>query len=142
MEQQDYLKKQIDQLGLVLAKLLGDILGLKSQGKETESILLVDKVLKNELGTDISELATIPKDKFIETLKLKGIIGNENLDRLADILLNIANENQDKNAKNKFLERVIEIYKFLEKNDKTYSFDRYLKIEKIKKMKFRYDDIK
>jgi hypothetical protein len=33
MEQRDYLKKQIDQLGQVLGKIFSDLLGLKSNGQ-------------------------------------------------------------------------------------------------------------
>jgi hypothetical protein len=133
MGQEDYLKRQIDQLGQVFARLLGIIFELKNQGKETEIVAIVDKTLNSELGLDLSKLITIPKDTFIETLTQNKEISKESLDKLADILLNIADREQGNVTKDIILERVLEIYKYLENNDKTYSFERYLKMEKIKK---------
>jgi hypothetical protein len=132
MRQEDYLLKQIDQLGQVLARLIGSILGLKNQGKETEIVSLVDKTLKNELDIDLSRLISIPKGRLIETIKQNKEISNENLDRLADILTEIANVEQNKVIQNLYFEHILEIYKYVEKNDKTYSLERYQKMERIK----------
>jgi hypothetical protein len=132
MEQEDFLKKQIDQLGQALARLLGRILGLKNQEKETEIVSLVDNTLKNELGIDLSRLINTPKDRLIEIIKQNKEISNENLDRLANILIDIANGEQNKEIKKLYFERILEIYKYVEKNDKTYSYERFQKMERIK----------
>jgi hypothetical protein len=88
---EDYFKKQIDQLGKVLAQLIADMIGLKAQGQEIEMIAVVDKTLKNELGLDISGLIAIPQDQFVEELKSQTNINDSNLNSLAEILFNITN---------------------------------------------------
>jgi len=133
MEQEDYLKKSIDQLGKVLSRLLGDILGLKNQGSLIEMISLVEETLKSELSIDLLALFSIPKNRLIETIQQNKEISNDNLDKLAEILSYIANEEKNKEKRNKFFEHILEIYNYLENNDKTYSIERYYKIEKIKK---------
>lgn len=133
MEQQDYLTKQIDQLGQVLAKLLGDILGLKKQGKETESISLTNNILKNELGFNISEFVSMSKTTFLETLEQTHKLNNENLNSLANILLTLANTVTIIETKNIILERVLDIYNYMERKDKTYDPERNLSIDRIKK---------
>jgi hypothetical protein len=53
MEQRDYLKKQIDQLGQVLAKLFSDLLGLTNSGQINAGLEITDQTLKNELDFDV-----------------------------------------------------------------------------------------
>jgi hypothetical protein len=130
---EDYFKKQIDQLGKVLAQLIADMIGLKAQGQETEMVAVVDKALKNELGLDISALIAIPQDQFINELKSQTDINDSNLNSLAEILFNITIEHQNKEIKDKLLIRTLKIYEYLEKNDKTFSMDRHFKIEQIKR---------
>jgi len=132
MEQQDYLKKQIDQLGQVLAQLLGDILGLKNQGKKSECISLVDKTLENELDINLSGLKEIPKDKIIATLQKGENVNIENLDRLAEIIHAVAVEEQDIELKNKYLEHSLTILEYIEQNDTTYSITRHQRMTNIK----------
>ena len=45
MEQRDYLKKQIDQLGKVLAKAFSDLLGLKNSGQINVGFELTNQTL-------------------------------------------------------------------------------------------------
>ena len=46
MEQQDYLKKQIDQLGKVLGKIFSDLFGLKSNGQINAGLEITNQTLK------------------------------------------------------------------------------------------------
>lgn len=138
LEQRDYIMKQVDQLGRVLARALSNLLGLKSQGDVSSGIEIVNEALKGELYLDIEKLIAIRTDAFIAMLKEERNFSNENLDSLADILLleadNITTE-QGKNDKRKMLyEKCLTIHQYLEKSEATYSIDRHLKIERIKKM--------
>jgi hypothetical protein len=48
MEQRDYLKKQIDQLGKVLARIFSDLLRLKNSGQINAGLEITNQTLKNE----------------------------------------------------------------------------------------------
>lgn len=136
MEQRDYLLRQIDQLGRVLGKILADLLGLKNQGHISEGIAVADQTIRKELDLDIDALTSIPTEKFIETLQEDKKLSNDNFDKLGDILFLLAEELDDKGTdsekKKKLFEKTLAIYEHLDKTDSTYSFDRHLKIEKIK----------
>jgi len=69
MEQSDYLKRQIDQLGLVLAKLLASILGLPQKKIPADTLAEIDRVLQNELSLNTKTIAASPKSGFAEMLK-------------------------------------------------------------------------
>lgn len=130
MEQQDYLKRQIDQLGRVLGKIFSDLLGLKSQGQIDDGIEITNQALKDELDLDIQKLLDIQTDDFIDTLKIEKSLTNDNLDKLAEILLLIADNRQTDNKK--LYEKCLTIYAYLEKDENIYSLDRQWKIERIK----------
>ncbi len=132
MEQEDYLKRQIDQLGRVLGKILSDVLGFANKGQTSLGIDITNQTLKKELDINIQELIDIETDIFIKTLKSEKKFANNNLDQLAEILLLLADSSkQDKDKKNIYV-KCLRIYEYLESVEKTYSFDRQMKIEKIK----------
>jgi len=137
MERQDYLKKQIDQLGKVLGKILADLIGLKNQGKASEGIEIAAQELESELDLDIEELIEIPTDKLAETLITKYSMKNEHIDRFADILFELSEgfEFQDSNKKADYLyKKSLALYEYLNNTGTVYSFDRHFKIEKIKNL--------
>lgn len=138
MEQRDYLQRQIDDLGRVLGKVFSDLLGLKNQGQLSQGIELTDQTLKEETDFDIEELAALPAEKFVDTLREKKKFGQESFDRLADILLLIAdelNKREPGNERSKTLyAKCLKIYAHLEKTDLVDSYDRHLKAARIKKL--------
>jgi hypothetical protein len=69
MEQEDYLKRQIDQLGRVLGKILSDLCGSKTRGMISSGIEAASHDLKTELDMDINTLVSIPTSKLIDTLQ-------------------------------------------------------------------------
>lgn len=130
MEQRDYLKKQIDQLGQVLAKILSDFLGLKNSGEINAGIEMTNQTLKNELDFNIQDILDIPTDKFIDTIKRQKDLTNENIEKLAQILLLITDNQKYDNKK--LYEKCLAIYEYLEKVENIYSLDRHWRITRIK----------
>lgn len=130
MEQRDYLKKQIDQFGQVLAKIFSDLLGLKNSGQINTGIEITSQALKNELDIDIQALLDIPTDNFIDTLTSQKNLTNDNLDKLAEILLLIADNRQGDNIR--LYEKCLTIYEYLESVENIYSLDRQWKMKRIK----------
>lgn len=131
MEQQDYLKRQIDQIGRIIGKILTDFIGLKNKGQINDGIELTNQALKSELDLDMDELINLTQDQFISTL-IKKNLTNESLNKFAEILLLIA-DNRKENPK-ELREKCIAIYEYLEKVDTIYSLDRQWKIERLRNM--------
>jgi hypothetical protein len=132
MEQQDYLKKQIDQLGQVLQKMFSDLIGKKNSGQISSGIELTSQHLKNELDLDLQSLLDIPTEDFVNTLMVHKNMTNSNLEKIAEILLFIA-DNDDKDNK-KLYEKVLIIFKHLEKTENIYSLERKWTMNRISKL--------
>jgi hypothetical protein len=82
------------------------------------------------MDIDIQNLLDIPTDDFVNTLKTQNNLTNDNLDKLAEILLLIADNGQTHHKK--LYEKCLTIYEYLEKTESIYSLDRQWKIERIK----------
>ncbi len=138
MEQEDYIKRQIDQLGRVLGKILDGLMGLRARGRVSQGIESVSQDLKTELDLNLEDLALIPTESFLNTLLETKKFSDNSFEQLAEIMYLIAGELNDKNkdvSKMKQLyERALIIFEILDKTSSTYSFDRHSKIEIIKKM--------
>jgi hypothetical protein len=130
MEERDYLKKQIDQLGRVLGNILSDLMGLKNQGNISQGIEITNQAVKSELDFDLEALLDIPTDIFIETLTKHKNVSNENLEKLAEIFFLIADNTAVINKN--IYEKCLVIFEYLEKAENVYSLDRQCKIERIK----------
>jgi hypothetical protein len=133
MEQRDYLKKQLDELGQILGKLLTELLKLKKGGQAKESLEITNHTLKDLLQQDIEQLLAVPDETFVSELKSRKI-KNDGLDKLADVLLTLAdNVTPDEMAKKLYAKSLL-LFEKLESVEPIYSMDRHRKIEKIKKM--------
>ncbi|MEI7492720.1 MAG: hypothetical protein WCK92_15065 [Bacteroidota bacterium] len=138
MEQEDYIKRQIEQLGKVLGKLLADLIRIKTSGRMSDGIEEADQALKTELDLDITSLTLIPAEAFLSSLLAVRKFNDKHFEQLADILFLIAEElstsHSDSLRMKKLYERSLIIYEVLDKTSSTYSFERHMKIEKIKKV--------
>lgn len=137
MEHRDFLQLQIDQLGQALSKLFSKMLGIKEDGKASESLEAANQSLKEDLGFNLDEITALSTGEFIETLHEKEL-SSDSFDKLADILLLLADEfhqTEPANEKSKNLyHKCLSIYQHLKNIDSVYPFERQLKIERIKKL--------
>lgn len=131
MEQEDYLQRQIDQLGRVLGKLLSNLLALKNKGQTSIGIEIADQTLKQQLDLNIQEIIDIKTADLIKILKAEKNFTNEYLAQLAEILYVLADDSPDNNKKRIYV-KCLTIYEYLENTEKTYSFDRQMRIKQIK----------
>jgi tetratricopeptide (TPR) repeat protein len=136
MEERDYLKKKIDKLARVMAKMLADLLALKNQGRIAEAIEITNKALKNEITLNVDDLLAIEPGSLIKSLQMKNNFDVEHLEHLANILFVMADdlwENDPENKKSDDLyDRCLRLYEYLNETDSTYSLERHLRIETIK----------
>ncbi|MFZ4522059.1 MAG: hypothetical protein ACOYNC_10150 [Bacteroidales bacterium] len=136
MQQEDYIKRQIDQLGQVLGKILAYLSGSGTSGTVGEGFQAVDQALKEEIGMNVSELVAIPADQFIQFITETRMLNADNLEQLADLFYllgvecdKVIDENQ---PAQKFYERSLMMYEQVEETSSTYSFDRHLRMKEIK----------
>lgn len=72
MEQRDYIKRQIEQIGILLGRMLSTLLGLRSGGDTGSAIQQICGELKDELDLDIDSLASADTEIMIKDLQAKG----------------------------------------------------------------------
>jgi hypothetical protein len=136
LEQEDFIKRQIDQLGQALGKILSDLLGLISCGNMPIVIDETGQALKTALGLDIDDLISVPADTFIKALSDVMKESDANFDKLAGILFILAEEIKTSvsgiGKEKKLYERSLIIYEHLDNSSSTYSFERHSRILKIK----------
>jgi hypothetical protein len=131
---EDTFKKQIDELGKALARLLTGLLGFKSQGKIEQGVEFVQQNFHSESGLDFNDLLAIPPDDLADFLNRKHNITNENIDKFAEIFYEMADgiEPTDMNKARIFFERSLALHEYLSRTDATYSLERHFIIEEIK----------
>lgn len=72
MEQRDYIKRQIEQIGILLGRMLSTLLGSRSGGDTGSAIQQICGELKDELDLDIDMLASADAETVIKELQTKG----------------------------------------------------------------------
>jgi hypothetical protein len=136
MEQRDYIMRQIEQLGQVLAQMLARLLGLKQQGSASLRVEELRLIYKNELDIDLEELVKISEDDIIMFLKTKNKYFEHHLEIIADILHataeNYFNNHQLLNDGKNLLRKSVKILEYIQTSERIYSIDRIQKIQKIK----------
>lgn len=135
MEQRDLLKDQIEQLGKVLAKILSDFLGFKSNSNVAQGIEISNERLQIELDIDIENLITLNKSELTEYAKNRRLTEGH-LETLSEYLkeVGMAKVEINKSEVPFYLEKAIELLDIADEISNTMSFDRINKKRKIKYM--------
>lgn len=128
MFQEDYLLRQINQLARALGKLVFDFIGIKNTGLIEEYHQVADKILKEEIDYNLTELLDIPDDEFMSHLLRKDGFNDTNLNLLADLFYEMGSYLPKKEALT-YLKKAFILYQYVENHDSTYSFERRKKIE-------------
>ena len=135
MEQRDYLKKQIDQLALMLAKLLTGLAGFKNNTDLSIKIEETKQNLKDELDIDLDGLICLTDLELVKYIQYKNL-SFESIDRLADIMALISTSPLEVcsliNRKN-MLQSSLFLFQYLEKHEVDFSYERHLKIGRLLK---------
>ena len=69
MQQRDYVKNQIEQLGKVLSKIISHFLGLKSDGFLSGAIAISHQQFREELQFDVDKSVLLNEAEVKEYLK-------------------------------------------------------------------------
>jgi hypothetical protein len=138
MHKRDYLVKQFEEFGKVMAILLG----LKREGNYPEFIDLINQSVKKYTSTEIDFVESINNELLITTLTLEKKLNDEQLKILADLLFEKAdyysnilqNSTTEIQAINCYKKSHL-IYLFLSQHATlSYSLDMHYKLEILGRM--------
>lgn len=133
MEQRDYLKAQIEQLGQALGRIVAEFLGSKSHGDVEQAVAITNESLKSELDLDVDLLVGRTTPDLLVYLTQRKLTG-EPLAPLTDYLIALAEHTMPTNpARAVALYRsVVQLYEVMDTTTNLYSLDRFEKEKKIK----------
>ena len=94
MEQRDYIKRQIEQIGIMLERMFSTLLGLRSGGNTGSVVRQLCGEFKEELDIDIDTLIQADQDTVIRVLQSKGF-DYDLLVRLRSVIDSMASSLQD-----------------------------------------------
>ncbi|MCE9539297.1 MAG: hypothetical protein K8R85_08780 [Bacteroidetes bacterium] len=86
MIQRDFIKRQLEDLGRTIGKIISEILKLKELGKMDEGIKLTQETLENTFDLNIENILSIPSDNFVQTLIEEKKYTSVHLNYLGDVL--------------------------------------------------------
>ena len=134
MPQEDYFKRQVDQLALALAKLLDRFVRLKSTGLLNNDIQNFNHDLKKEIHLDLNDFSALPAERVTQILQEKKL-NDLHLDMLGEMLFQLADFYEQSNQREKVksvYDKLILIYEQLASRDPIYSLERHFRMEKMK----------
>lgn len=135
MLKRDYLVKQFEEFGKVMAVLLG----LKKDGLYPELNDAINDALRKYTTLEIIYVESISNENLIETLTQEKKLNDEQLKMLADLLFEkgeyYTSVNSPEEVANICYKKANIIYLFLKENATlNYSLDMHYKIEVLRKM--------
>nr|WKN38859.1 hypothetical protein K4G66_09105 [Tunicatimonas sp. TK19036] len=134
MEQRDYLKDQIDQLGKVLGMLLGRLIGT-APGEDYEQVeRAVQQGVKEHLGIPFTELLDTPPEDLVVRLQQHPGFTPENLEQLADIMVEIGKRESQEQIARKHYTQALNIYEYLADHSRTFSLPWLEKMDHLNKL--------
>jgi hypothetical protein len=132
MPKEDYLLKYLEKLSRVIAAMFG----FRDRGFPEDSLRLADETYKELLDSDTEELSIMPIEKFVEIIRKENYNASylEVLAQLANVTADsYISANKIENA-NSFYAKALQMYYILNEKDKTFSFEREMKITELEQI--------
>lgn len=134
MEQRDFLKNQIDQIGKILGKIISDFFDVQSTKNFSTSIQTMNIRLQTELNIDLKKIIFLSKIELKDYLH-KSLVKPENFEMLSELLKEIGKSNSfHKKQRNAYLYKAIELLEIVDETSNTLSFERLKKKNQIEMM--------
>ncbi len=134
MERRDYLLREIEKIGMMLAMIINRIVGNKdSYAISLEKQFEAEReVLLNEIGFDMQLFLSLEKAEIEPYISRFEGIKSANIELLADLMKEIGMLAEPV-MKLECLEKALNLYELSTVLDKSFSMDRESKIKEIKK---------
>lgn len=134
MERRDLLKDQIEQLGKVLALMLGDFLGLKSSGNVEEAVETSQETLKSEMDIDLTTLISLNGDD-LKSYLVERKIAEPHFEILAEYLAERGKVFQDEKESLVYFDKALELIQIADGISQTMCFNRFAKKQTIEALR-------
>ena len=131
----DYIKKEINKWGQMMAKLMELFQRSRTAGNEQQAIAQAEAALAEVLKVPIDKLTAIPMEEIVSTLSQTYQLPDEALPPLADLLYEMARTQEQLGQTEKALllyRRVQVMYTYLTENEITYNFGWHERLKYIK----------
>lgn len=133
MEQRDYLMKQFEQLGIVLAALLG----FKTSGEYKKALEMITEAYAGIPGFDPSLLEIADPRDFLTKILNDDQISFEKINLIGNFVYEegefLILSGSSGLAMDRY-RKALAIFQYLDKKEKLYSFDRMAKVLRIKEI--------
>ncbi len=136
MIKREFLKRQLEELGRDLEKVIASIQNLKEQGKFIEGIDMVQNSLGSIFDLSIEKVLSMLPDNFPERLLKEKKLTPVHLSYLGDILFAASElyDDEGETEKVKLLHnKILSVFNYINETEKTFSSSRNNKIEIIKR---------
>lgn len=133
MEERDFIKREIEKIGVIMRAIWGYLFGGKDRTATTigTEVVMSKDMLKKEMNFDVDEFLLLDESESIEYLKGFEGLDFHNQESLADILAEIGNR-EEPHASKLYLGKALFLYELITKQSQTYSFEREEKAAKIR----------
>jgi hypothetical protein len=135
MEQRDYLMRQIEQLGQVLARMLARLLNIQQAGQGSLNIDEIKRIYGDGIDLSLDLILDAPKEELVGILTSRINFIGHHLEKMAEIITETAglyeNSGQPETAR-ELLEKSICIYEHLQDTSGNFSIDRMTKISQLR----------
>jgi hypothetical protein len=133
MEQKDYILREIEKIGQIISyirqKLFGgkDNLPIFTESKKIE----LNGLLLKEINFDLEKFLKLNHEEAYKYLGHFGGFSIENIENFAELFFQIGFSEKTEESKI-YIEKSLQLYELTILKSKTYSFDREMRIQKIK----------
>jgi hypothetical protein len=127
MEQKDYLMRYIEQLGKVLAYLLG----FREKGDSKGGLEVIDEALKDMTRMDSAEINAIPEERLVKELCTERKLLPQQVKVIAELLFRegeFLETGKDPEQVLKRYRKSLLLLQYMDEVEKTYSLERIQRI--------------
>ena len=130
MPKEDYLIKYLEKLSRAVAAMLG----FRDKGFPEDAIRLADETYRELLGNGNDEILAMNNERFVELVQKAGY-SSTYIESMAQLTEHTADSYAELNENEKALSfyiHALQLYDYLNEKDKTFSFEREMKISALK----------
>lgn len=130
MEQKDFILREIEKIGAMIAGLIGKMIAIKEKGFiQEDELTALNEEFKENTQLDLDRILDVHDDDLDQLLSTELGFDEHNIELLADLFSAIAP--LQKLNREVFIRKAIVLYEFANKKSKTYSLERAEKVRQL-----------
>jgi hypothetical protein len=132
MAYQDHLTRQVEQLGMVLRRLLSDALGLDDRAVQFMEMDAIELALNEALDLRSESLTNMAPEMLLGELQHLGAATEANQDLLAELLIAMAERTAEDARRTPLLRQALAILAHLNATSNTFNMERHGKVGRLR----------